>query len=1119
MATDTPTIQEILQLPYDRQRWGNLLHQVFPGVSLFQVPQQVTDGKPDYVEDYAQVGSVRLADGKSLTIFEIRVADKVNLLRNRVGLRDLVARHIDQGRTHGVLCIFSSSSPEYRFTFVCKDVSFDDQGAIITQETNPSRYTYILGPGETRRTASLRFDELARHKSEAGIKEVTEAFSVERLNKEFFESYKVQYQRFVDHLLSTDAPKKVFGIEVQRGSASYDDACKPVRDYVKGLLGRIVFLHFVQKKGWLGCSAGTKRWTGGDPDFIRNLFGAFKNKEKFHSSCLAPLFFDALNTPDRPGDIFSPSGTRVPYLNGGLFEETLPNARHLDFPAGLFDDLLAFFSAYNFAIDENDPEEHEVGIDPEMLGHIFENLLEENKDKGAYYTPKEVVKYMCQESLLRYLQTHLGEQEGLASLVRRKDPGPNDKANWVRMNAASIESWLDKVTICDPAIGSGAFPIGMLHEIFWIKLALDWTLNDPAKFAEIKRKIIEYTIHGVDLDPGAVEIARLRCWLSLVVDEVQPRPLPNLDFKIHCANSIIEYIRGEPVNLLKHEKLDPAADRHIKNLEVAKQALFEASRVPEKRSARLAIYSAVIELGKLEFTWMRTQEGLFSSTARAAELDSALDVLALFSNRLASAEKLSVKKQDELLEELLQWFDDSGKPTFAWRIHFAEVFGNGGFDILIANPPYVRQESFLATKHLLKAHYSTYTGTADLYTYFYERSIRLLKDNGVLVFITSDKFHRADFGEKLRAFINKNLDIVKLIDFRDVPVFDAIAYASILLGSKSNSAGKGQMNLVRWCNGIPIGKLNSGLTNFEFPRDRRDFASNKWTIETKRELSIYLKITAAGINISSFYGTKLYYGLKTGLNQAFVISKENAHELMRQDESARAYLTPIIQGKTDLNPWTPRSDLSYLVNIGSSENVSHPWSTVSENRALKIFKASLPSIYNWLMQFEDKIKGRSDQGRFFWELRSCTYWNIFCGDKVIVPTLSKEPVAVFDPGGLATNDKTTICSCDKPLLLATLMHCDLIWWQLTRISAIRQNNYFEIKDMYLSELILPKLSAEDVRFFEEQGREIISKETEARNISSNLTLINNRLSEIWQISTRERETVQLALANDFIRLL
>ena len=174
-----------------------------------------------------------------------------------------------------------------------------------------------------------------------------------------------------------------------------------------------------------------------------------------------------------------------------------------------------------------------------MLGHIFENLLEENKDKGAYYTPKEVVQFMCQEALLLYLQTHLGKQDGLVALVRHKDAGSNDSHNWVRKNAPRIEELLDNVKICDPAIGSGAFPMGLLQEIFWMKLALDWTLNDPAKFAAIKRQIIQDTIHGVDNDPGAIEIARLRCWLALVVDEIEPDPLPNLDYKIHCADSLV----------------------------------------------------------------------------------------------------------------------------------------------------------------------------------------------------------------------------------------------------------------------------------------------------------------------------------------------------------------------------------------------------------------------------------------------------------------------------------------------------------------------------------------------------------------------------------------------------
>ena len=263
---------------------------------------------------------------------------------------------------------------------------------------------------------------------------------------------------------------------------------------------------------------------------------------------------------------------------------------------------------------------------------------------------------MCQQSILLYLKTHLGEQEGLEKLVRQKDAGDSSKGNWILQHAARIEDLMDRVTICDPAIGSGAFPMGMLQEIFWIKLALDPALNVHTRFAAIKRRIIEHTIHGVDLDAGAVEIAKLRCWLSLVVDEVEPRPLPNLEFKIHCANSLIEYMRGEPVDFLKHSTLAPAALRYIKELEAAKTSLFKASRKPEKRTAKLAIYRAMTELGKLEFTWLRTQRDFFDSEEREVQLNATIKDFNLFLEQLDSAETLLSERQDEIVAKIELWY-------------------------------------------------------------------------------------------------------------------------------------------------------------------------------------------------------------------------------------------------------------------------------------------------------------------------------------------------------------------------------------------------------------------------------------------------------------------------------
>ncbi|MEO8351932.1 MAG: hypothetical protein ABI680_09385, partial [Chthoniobacteraceae bacterium] len=403
-------LREALSRPFDSARWRELLAEIFPGAVQFDRHPVAHPVPTDRIRSCREFGRVQLSDDRRLVLLEIEVGDNLDLLRNRVELRNLVARFIDQDRAHGVLALIRSAvavQPEYRLTFAARAAGFDAAAeTFVTSETATRRFTYVLGPGETRRTAGDRLAVLAAKAGAATLEDVIAAFDVEPVSKEFFARYKEHYAAFCRHLLESDAPARVFGLTLDglEGKA-LDRALKPVRDFIKKLLGRLVFLHFLQKKGWLGCPASPVSstaspahtdWHCGAPNFLRQLFDSTPaaEKDRFHSTRLVPLFFDTLNDPHRAGDLFAVTGTRVPYLNGGLFERDFTGVEQLDFPALLFAELLEFFGQYHFTIDENDPEDHEIGIDPEMLGHIFENLLEDNKDKGAYYTPKAVVQYM-----------------------------------------------------------------------------------------------------------------------------------------------------------------------------------------------------------------------------------------------------------------------------------------------------------------------------------------------------------------------------------------------------------------------------------------------------------------------------------------------------------------------------------------------------------------------------------------------------------------------------------------------------------------------------------------------------------------------------------------------------
>ncbi|OBQ32500.1 MAG: hypothetical protein AN487_22240, partial [Anabaena sp. CRKS33] len=332
---------------------------------------------------------------RQIAVYEVTLANGIILERNRVGLRNLLRKYW-QNIDAAFIVYYHPENTNWRFTYVSELTGYDPEGEFIKITTEPKRYTYILGEGESIKTAVERFERIINKGNKATLDDIKEAFSVEKLSQTFFQEYKKHYEIFCKYIISQPGIYQTI----------FNGNEKTIRDFNKKLLGRIVFLYFIQKKGWLGVPAH-ETWGNGDDHFLTNQFENFTHKELFYQDFLSVLFFDTLNTK-RPQDLIQLGENqpcRIPYLNGGLFEEDNPKYRHLIFPDHLFANLFNFFDQYNFTIYEDDPDDHTIAVDPEMLGHIFENLLEDNKDKGAYYTPKEIVHYMCQESLIEYLTT------------------------------------------------------------------------------------------------------------------------------------------------------------------------------------------------------------------------------------------------------------------------------------------------------------------------------------------------------------------------------------------------------------------------------------------------------------------------------------------------------------------------------------------------------------------------------------------------------------------------------------------------------------------------------------------------------------------------------------------
>jgi len=992
-------LRRLLIQAYHPERWRTILKEILPSgtIHLWPDPRRIDLPPCEHVDATFDLGSVELRNGsliERIALVEVHVASQKKLATNRVALRNFVASFLKDATLGAVLAVFHQPGrTDWRLTYAsCRASINEDTLEITNTQTAPRRFTFLLGESEPCRTAAGRLKEIQMAGETLKLEDIEKAFSVERLNKDFFKDYKKHYETFTAHLLAPEnakATRTAFGIATHKDKDEQDKADKPIRDFVKRLLGRLVFLHFLQKKGWMGCPAKSKAWTGGDPDFLASYFAHAESKKdahRFHSHWLIPLFFDALNNAERPGDLFPPTGTRIPYLNGGLFETDPAPLHALDFPAEHFRALLEFFGQYHFTIDENDPEDHEVGIDPEMLGHIFENLLEDNKDKGAYYTPKAIVSYMARQSLLHYLQTHLGENAELAVLLNEKDTAKHtDKDSFVRINAKRIADLLDAVKICDPAIGSGAFPIGVLQEILWTRLTLNWELNTPEERAALKRRIIQNSIHGVDLDPGAVEIARLRFWLALVVDEDQPRPLPNLDYKIHRADSLIEYIRGEPVHLGKVSAEDKRTHGAIQSLIAAKAALFTAQKLADKRAARFALYRALAEVAMAEFTWLRNDMGLIANDAeRAAQLDHGLKEFGHRIKLIGSVAKESAKTQDHILSELRAWFDDDKNPTFLWQLHFGEVFAQGGFDIVIANPPYISVERFAntSTQEEWRKRFKTFASRADIYCFFYERSIEMLRDSGVLTFITSNKFQRAGYGAPLRRLLVAQ-SIQTLIDFCELPVFAAATDPMIVVLTKESPKPKHQIEVLVVKAQSEIFHLPSVLASRSSYYAPTDLTEQSWTLQGTVGVNLLKKLRLRGTELSKVVGGAIMAGIKTGFNKAFWLTETEALGFKRQCPQAfKTFVKPLLLGD-DARRWRSKQTHTHIIYTprGTKE-------------------ADLGELKEHLKQWRERLGRRAlDQKWFELQQAQLRYSNTYQRPKIVYPDIALEPRFAMDLDG------------------------------------------------------------------------------------------------------------------------
>lgn len=747
-ATYTPDIlRKLFQSSFNLTQWYTFLQYFFNATELKEGPEKIIGSTSD---NGYYLGNIDTTDSYRIGLFHYNIT-KGSVANRRVGLRNLVKSFINPtwGEFDAALVVFDSSD-HWRLSFIC-----DIKG----EATSPKRYTYVFGSDDLLyRTPIERFNFLK--KKGISFENVKTAFSVEALSDEFFDRYREQYADFIQYITGKRFVKVGSKWEEKRLSEpnaalmeAFDYNEKKIRDYVKKMMGRITFLHFLQRKGWM-C---------GDLNYMQNMFENSLYKNDYLDSVLEPLFFGILNTkPAEREALFADydwdksllnEWKDIPYLNGGLFERDKEDEPESRFPADYFKRLFQFFSEYNFTIDENDPNDAEVGVDPEMLGKIFENLLEDNKDKGAFYTPKEIVRYMCQESLIAYLETNtsiakdkirqfvLSPEEGVKDIPENKKP--------------KLLTALENVKICDPAIGSGAFPMGLLNELLHCREVLS---GDHCDRAEIKKSIIQNNIYGVDIEKGAVDIARLRFWLSIVVDEETPSPLPNLDYKIMQGNSLIESFMGVDLSKLTYEKEYKKDKGEI--------SLFdnEKNRLQKTVSHLLFSYYCCSDHDR-KMTLQQEISDTINKQLEAQAYDSTI------------LDKLKIINLAE------------NSNFFLWHTWFSDVFNRDdkeGFDIVIGNPPYVSAVNMARTneeKLLYKQSYPEATGAYDMYVLFLLLGAKL--SSNIYCWIIPNKLLVADYAKKTLHKLKAECGLEKTIDVSVYDVFkNASVYPIIVLGNK-----------------------------------------------------------------------------------------------------------------------------------------------------------------------------------------------------------------------------------------------------------------------------------------------------------------------------------------------
>jgi type I restriction-modification system DNA methylase subunit len=802
------------------------------------------------------------------------------------------------------------------------------------------------------------------------------AFDVQSMTDAFFKKFAEVF---------TFTKERIAGIEDQEQGHLF----------TQQLFNRLLFLSFIDKKGWLRFE--------GPGSYFENLWDDYHKKSTaknkgFYKERLEPLFFETLNQPK--DEISNEDARRLealvgeaPFLNGGLFErDENDKKKGLQVPDECFPRIFReLFGGFNFTVTESTPFDEDVAIDPEMLGRVFEELVVGRHESGSYYTPKPIVAFMCREALKGHLASRLPRVETAAieQFVDEYD------AALIKPYAEEVLDALRTVTVCDPACGSGAYLLGMLHELMHLRGCLfDAAKVDAITAYKRKLEIIHNNVYGVDLEEFAVNIARLRLWLSLAVEfeGTAPPPLPNLDFKIECGDSLL----GPPVEKKKGDQFELWGD--------ADQIENWARGLLRQKEQFMKAYS--IQKEQLRKAILKQEHRIFEGIKES-----------------------KFRRED-------------GKPVVFWRVQFFEVFSRGGFDIMLANPPYVKGATGSNKIRLNQNFPNVYRGNADLLCYFYARSIETLRPGGMLVFISSNKWFKAEYGLGLRCHVKSACQVHNIIDFGDLPVFkSAIAYPMIFIAQKRENEATASSLETRFTEVTsldpPYPDVRAIVNSLAISIPDVAMNDKRWLLVDAKGLAKIEKMEASGITLEKYIDGRLYRGILTGKNDAFFIDGAKRSELIAQDPRSEEIIKPLAQGK-DINKWRidQRDQWIILTKMGVS---------------IKKY----PAVFKHLKKWQPELEKRCDQGNYWWELRACDYYDEFESPKIVYQEIATYQSFAYDEDGLYFNNKVFIIPTNDLFLLAVL-NSSQAWEYLRLVSSKLVGGALAMQTPYLFSLPIPK---------------------------------------------------------------